>query len=107
MKIDFEGKLGKTCVDDKARLKAHGQERSKKLRARLTALHAADNLEQLRHSPGYFHELKADRKGEFACSLDGPYRLIFRPVLQAGVVPNNDWSHITHVLITEITDYHG
>ena len=28
---------------------------------------------------GHYHELTGDRKGEWACDLDQPYRLIFEP----------------------------
>ena len=108
MKIEFEGKkLAKNCADEKSRLAAYGRDRAKKLGLRLSTVQAAPNLEGLRQAPGRFHELTGDRKGYFAASLDEPYRLIFRPVLAPGVVPGTDWSHITHVLITEIVDYHG
>lgn len=108
MKIEFEGKkLAKSCADEKARLATFGRDRAKKLGLRLSAIQAADNLESLRNTPGRFHELTGDRMGSFAASLDEPYRLVFRPVLAPGVVSGSDWSHITHVLITEIVDYHG
>lgn len=74
-------------------------------------LEGATSLEELRNAPGHFHELHADRRGQFAASLDGPYRLIFEPVIAAeekeihakGFV----WSRITHVRVLSIEDYHG
>ena len=111
MKVDFEKKkLAKNCQDDRSRLRAFGKDRAKKVRARLTLLENADSLEDLRRVPGHFHELKSDRAGQFAADLDGPYRLIFRPVLSREQEQDHAdgyvWSKITHIRILEITDYH-
>ena len=48
-----------------------------------------------REYPGHFHPLRGDRDGEWACSLDQPYRLIF------SYVPEDK------VIIIEIVNYHG
>lgn len=76
-----------------------------------TSLLAASNLEELRNAPGRFHELREDRAGQFAADLDGPYRLIFEPVLTPEEKPIHAagfvWSKITHVSIVETADYHG
>jgi len=112
VKVDFQDKkLAKDCADDRSRMRAFGEARAKKVRLRLTALVAASNLEALRNAPGRIHELREDRAGQFAADLDGPFRLIFEPVLSAeekgahadGFV----WSKITHVSIVAIEDYHA
>ena len=112
MKVDFQDKkLAKDCADDGSRMKAFGEARAKKVKLRLTTLVAASNLEVLRNAPGGFHELRADRAGQFAADLEGPYRLIFEPVLSAEEkVAHADgfvWSKVTHVSIVTIEDYHA
>ncbi len=76
---------------------------------RLVMLRAAQTLEDVRHLPGHFHELTANRKGQWACDLDQPYRLIFEP--QEDPIPTlvdgpYNWRAITAIRILEITDYH-
>ncbi len=75
----------------------------------MTALHVAKNLEELRNQPGNWHELTGNRKGQWACDLDQPYRLIFTPTERP--IPENAagryiWIEITAVEIIEITNYH-
>ena len=79
------------------------------IQRRLDDLRAADTLEGVRHLPGRYHELTADRKGQWACDLDQPYRLIFSP--HEYPIPVNEdgqyiWIEIKGVEIIEITDYH-
>jgi len=61
------------------------------------------------HLPGRFHQLREDRKDQWACDLDHPYRLIFQP----GVIPipkdrdgKQILNEITSVQIIEINNYH-
>ena len=73
-------------------------------------MRAADTLEDVRYLPGNYHELTADRKGQWACDLDQPYRLIFQP--HENPIPEDEngkyiWIEITGVEILEITNYHG
>ena len=80
MDINFaDKKLEKYANDDKLMAKKLGNLRAKKYKQRLNDLRNAITLEDIRHAPGKYHELKEDRKGEWACSLDDPYRLIFEP----------------------------
>lgn len=60
--------------------------------------------------PGKCHQLRADRAGEFALDLWGPYRLIFVPdhdpiprLSDGGI----DRAQVTRILIKEVDDYHG
>ena len=110
MDISFgDKKLKKYANDDKQGIKNLGQIRHKKYKARLDQLKASKTLEDVRHQPGNFHELKGDRKGEWACDLDQPYRLIFKP--QEYPIPTSEdgnylWLNILGVEILEIVDYH-
>jgi proteic killer suppression protein len=60
--------------------------------------------------PGNCHALIADRAGGFAVSLWGAFRLIFEPdhdplpTLDGGAL---DRTKVTHIIILEVTDYHG
>lgn len=60
--------------------------------------------------PGKCHPLRADRAGQFAVSLRGPYRLIFEP--DHNPVPRLDnggidKSRVTRIRIKEVENYHG
>ncbi len=50
------------------------------------------------------------RKCQWACDLDGPYRLVFKP-MEKPIPTNKDgqalWSEIKGVEIIEVTNYHG
>ena len=86
-----------------------GAIRAKLYKARLDDLHDAESLEELRHVPGNYHELTQDRKGQWACDLDQPYRLIFVP--QENPIPTNKdgkyvWIEIKGVEIIEAINYH-
>lgn len=110
MNVTFaDKKLKKLANDDRKRVKKYGKIRADKIRTRLAQLRFADNLEDVRHLPGRYHELKNDRKGQWACDLDHPYRLIFKP--HEDPVPANEdgqyvWVDILGVEIIEIIDYH-
>lgn len=109
MKISFKDKkLEKLAKDYNKCVRKMGSRRTDVFYKRLDDMYAAETLEDLRHLPGKFHELKEDRKGQWACSLDGPYRLIFEPPIKP--IPVKDgkyiWSEIRLVEIIEIKDYH-
>ena len=110
MNLTFSEKtLKKVVNDDRKLFRKFGPMRGKLIKQRLDAMHAAENLEELRNVPGNFHELTGDRKGQWACSLDQPYRLIFVP--HENPIPTDEdgkyiWIEIKGVDVTEITDYH-
>ncbi len=80
MKISFgDKKLEKLANDYRKCQKALGQLRAKLYNKRLLDLHNSQTLEDVRNLPGHYHELKEDRKGQWSCDLDQPYRLIFEP----------------------------
>ncbi len=80
MNITFSTKkLEKWANNDRQRIKDLGTQRASILLLRLTQLADAGTLEDVRYLPGHYHELTGDRKGKWACNLDQPYRLIFKP----------------------------
>ena len=110
MDITFANrKLRKCANDDRYALKEFGKKRFNIFKKRMTAFFVAKNLEELRFQPGHWHELAGNRKGQWACSLDEPYRLVFEPFNKP--IPIDDsgkyiWIKIIAVEIIEITNYH-
>lgn len=110
MEIYFKSKkMRKLCEDKKKMIKAYGKIRADKLAERLDDMYVAATLEDTRNLPGNYHELTEDRKGQWACDLDQPYRLVFEPTVKP--IPTDAhgkyiWSAITIVEIQEIVDYH-
>ena len=110
MNLNFsDNKLEKYANNDRTGSKKLGEKRFKKYKQRLDQLKASKTLEDVRFQPGRFHELTSDRKGQWACELDHPYRLIFEP--QENPIPIDSdgkyiWVEIKGVEIIEIDDYH-
>ncbi|KYP13364.1 type II toxin-antitoxin system RelE/ParE family toxin [Flavihumibacter sp. CACIAM 22H1] len=110
MEITFaDRKLETLAADYKKSRQKMGQKRAKLLVARLNALRDASTMEDLRNLPGRFHELTGDRKGQWSCDLDHPYRLVFTP--HENPIPVNEhgqyiWLKITGVEVIEMVDYH-
>lgn len=103
-------KLEKSCSDDRLGAKQWGPEQWKVLKMRLVSLRAAPTLSDMHGVPGNCHPLRADRAGEFAVDLRGPYRLIFEPDHEP--VPRLDdggidTTNVTNIKIKEVDDYHG
>jgi len=109
--ISFQNKKFEKLVSNESKLfKELGPIRAKLLLRRIGALVAASTLEDVRYEPGNFHELVADRKGQWACDLDQPYRLVFEP--HEDPIPTDKsgryvWLEIKGVELIEITNYHG
>jgi len=110
MDISFvDRKLGKIANDDRQLVRLYGKLRADKLRDRLIQLQDAATLEEVRYLPGNYHELTGKRKGQWACDLDQPYRLVFEP--QEKPIPTNEhgqyiWLKIIGIEIIEIVNYH-
>ena len=95
MEIAFKDKkLGEMVKDPKQLSRVLGPRRAKIFLHRLDDLKKASEIEDLAFLPGHYHSLIGDRQGEWACSLDQPYRLIF-------IIEGN------RIIIQEIVDYHG
>lgn len=87
-----------------------GPRRADLFNKRLGDPHNAITLEDVRYLPGRYHELTGNRKGQWACDLDHPYRLIFEP--QEKPIPADKdgkyiWLEIKGVEIIEVSNYHG
>ena len=111
MQISFATqKLQKICGNDKKMRGELGVIGAQRLRSRLTELHAATCLEDLRFLPqARCHELTGDLKGKLAVDLEQPKRLIFEPDHDPRPVKEDGgliWQQVTAVLICEIIDYH-
>ena len=110
MIVSFSDKtLKKVANNDRKLVRKYGQRRADLIKRRLDALRAAETLEDVRYVPGRFHELTGDRKGQWACDLDHPYRLVFVP--HEDPIPTDEdgkyiWIEIEGIDVTEIADYH-
>lgn len=111
MDIFFQNKkLEKLAFNPRKCLKELGKTRSELFLQRLQDLCIAENLEDVRYLPGHYHELTGDRKGQWACDLDQPYRLVFVP--HEDPIPTDAngkyiWIEIKGAEIVEIVNYHG
>lgn len=111
MDITFSNnKLKKYAENESICKKKLGEVRSKLYMARLRDLLSAETLEDVRYLPGHYHELVENRKGQWACDLDQPYRLIFEPH-EDPIPTDKDGKYIRieikGVEIVEIENYHG
>lgn len=110
MNITFsDRKLASLVNDDRKLVREFGKKRAEKIKLRLNQLLIAETLEDVRMLPGNFHELTSNRKGQWACDLDHPYRLIFKP--HEDPIPTDKhgryiWLEITEVEVKEIINYH-
>lgn len=104
-------KMGKIFNSERTLIREYGPERARKIRMRQDFLRAAANLSQVPVSPPTRrHELKGDRKGQFAVDLTGNYRLVFEPNHDS--VPRKedggfDLEGITAITIISVEDYHN
>jgi proteic killer suppression protein len=108
MKVVIHSSL-KDLDSQKDCVRKRGHIRAKIIFRRLDQLKAALSLEDMRSLPGNCHELKNNRKGQLAVDLDGPYRLIFRPVAAKELIHENAslvWSKVTEIEVIGIEDYH-
>jgi proteic killer suppression protein len=110
VKITFKNKqLEKIVQNERKMVKELGSLRAAILKKRLTQLEDAATLEAVRFYPGNYHELKNNRKGQWSCDLDQPYRLIFTP--HKNPIPTNEdgqyiWIEISGLEVIEIINYH-
>ena len=104
LKIEFADKdLERCAVDEAYALRRMGKKRLDAYKKRLMAIQLSDNFEVLRNVPGGFHELTGNRKGQWACNLDQPYRLIIKGAEPGEVVV---WAEVAEAEVLEIVDYH-
>ena len=98
MKITYRTrKLEKICTDVSTAEKAHGREMAEIIDQRIGEIRAADSVEMLmKFHIGRCHQLKSNRKVQYAVDLIHPYRLVFEK--------HGDVIQIAHII--EIVDYH-
>ena len=104
LKVEFRDKDLELCAMDEAyAIRRMGKKRAKCYRTRINALVTVANFADLSKYPGHFHELVGNRKGQWACDLDQPYRLIIW-----GAEPNKVviWTEVAEAEVVEIVDYH-
>ena len=106
MEITFTKNLKKIVKNPEKKL---GVNCGKILKRRLEQLTVAQTLEDTRFIAGRYHELAGNRKGQWACDLEHPDRLIFEP--HENPIPTNEhgiyeWGKIKGVEVVEIGDYH-
>ncbi len=110
MNITFANKkLEKYANNDRLAVRKLGKRRAELFKRRLDELLAAENYTDLHFLAGNYHILKNNRKGQWSCDLDQPYRLVFQPT-EKPIPTNKDGLYIlieiTKVDIIEIINYH-
>ena len=110
MEIVFkEEKFRKECNDYKLLQARRGTAQAKLIKRRLDDLRAVENLADMRQLPGRCHELKGNRAGQLSIDLDGPYRLLFEPIMNPEVEATNsnlDWAKVTSIKILGVENTH-
>lgn len=99
MEIEFKTKkLEKQFINHNEAIKAYGMQVAKKYIMRINILKSAKSFDELYKIPSLkFHPLSGDRKGEYAMSLTGYWRLI--------ITKNGDVFDIAK--IEEVSDHYG
>ena len=90
-------KLEKICTSAKTAEKLYGTKMAEKIQQRVDEISASDTVEMMiQFHIGRCHQLKQNRKGQYAVDLVHPYRLVFEK--------NGEEIQIANIM--EIVDYH-
>ena len=110
MNIIFaDRKLEKYANDYRLAQRKLGINQAKLLHIRLNDLYDAENFLGLFDLPGHHHPLTENRSGQWACSLEQPSRLIYKPIIPGELAQTEEQinlAQLVEVSIIEITDYH-
>lgn len=113
MYIVFKNKkLKEICSNFKSATIKFGEKNAKKLIQRLNELNATEKLAIFIKLPQTgFHELKGNRKGQYAVNLIQPFRLIFMSEIDEDkfnckLSDLEYYKQITTIKILEVKDYH-
>jgi toxin HigB-1 len=91
--------------------KEFGAQAAKAISRRLDDARAAVSLQDLRNTPGRWHELSGDRAGQIAASVTSNLRIVFEiandPIPRRASDSGLDWSRVTAIRLIEVVDYHG
>lgn len=98
MQIEYKTKkLEKICTNAREAERRYGREIAEKIHQRIDEIQAAPNIEMLlQFRIGRCHQLKGNRKNQYALDLVHPYRLVFGKKGQEIQIAN----------VIEIVDYH-
>lgn len=103
-------KLQRQCSVESECIRKWGNRCGRLVMKRLSELAAMDNLSVARALPQIgCHELKADKRGRFAGTLEQPYRLIFEPADEPPSLKKDggcDWGGVKRIRVLEVVDYH-
>lgn len=102
-----EERLRRLCEEERRAVRELGKQVADKLRARLADLAAAGDVTEL--PAGRPHELRGDRKGQYAVTLNKGIRLVFEPTQQPSPESAHggiDWRAVDDITIVFIGDYH-
>ena len=86
-----------------------GNNQAKLLHKRLNDLYDAKNFSVLFDLPGHHHPLTENRSGQWACSLEQPSRLIYKPIIPNELAQTEEQINLVQLVklsVIEITDYH-
>ena len=81
-----------------------------KLKQRLDDMRAADDMSVFKTLPGKHHALHGNLAGYWACHLEEPYRLIYKPLGDPFPVSADgllDLAKVVAISLVEVIDYHG
>ncbi|HOX32829.1 MAG TPA: hypothetical protein PLB91_10880 [Spirochaetales bacterium] len=111
MRIWFKSrKLERTFGSEAELRRAYGGERARKIRMRMMVLKSTPRLADVPTiPPDRCHQLKGDRRGEFAVDIAQPFRIVFEPK-ETGTKGKGgaiDLSEVTEIVILGVEDYHG
>ena len=98
MEVEYRSKrIEKICTDASYAEKKYSREMAEKIQSRVDQIKSLDTVEQMiQFRVGRCHQLKGNRRNQFAVDLVGAYRLVFE----------KKGSQVQIALITEIVDYH-
>ncbi len=104
------GKLRKIFNSERLLQAEYGAAMGRIIARRMSVLRAARTLQEVSiKPPERRHELKGQRKGQFAVDLKQPHRLVFRPnhdPLPRKPDSGLDLGAITAIMILKVEDYH-
>lgn len=98
MQIEYKnGRLAKICTNVYEAERKYGKQMAEKVHLRIKQITAALSVEMLlQYRIGRCHQLKGNRKEQYAMDLVHPYRLVFE----------KRGNEVQMICIMEIVDYH-
>ena len=107
VEVTFESsKLQKVCSSTVSMTKTYGPDCAKRLRTRLAALEAVDDVAELFGLPGRWHPLRANLIGLVSADLVHPLRLLVGPTDSGDSDEPTNWALVTRVTVVGIEDTH-